>query len=276
METKIWFVTGASKGLGLSLVKQLLAAGQKVAATSRTKDELIKAVGITSENFLPLQVDLAEDDIVKKAIAKTLVTFGRIDVLINNAGYGIGGSLEELTDTEVRSAFDVNVFGTINTIRHTLPIMRKQRSGHIINIASIAGIGAVAGWAAYGAAKAAVIALTEVLAEDVKEFGITATAVAPGAFRTSFLTEESLVLAKNPIEEYSVIRESHKKYDAMNGNQAGDPEKAAAIMIQTAYNENPPVLLLLGSDAYRRANKKLDSLKDQYDALEGITKSTDY
>jgi len=276
METKIWFVTGASKGLGLSLVKQLLASGQKVAATSRTTDELIKAVNTTTEDFLPLQVNLGDDASVKDAIAKTEAAFGRIDVLINNAGYGIGGSLEELTDTEVRTAFDVNVFGTINTIRHTLPLMRKQKSGHIINIASIAGIAPATGWAAYGAVKAAVIALTEVLAEDVKAFGITATAVAPGAFRTSFLTEESLMLAKNPIAEYTDIRESHKKYHAMDGNQAGDPEKAAAIMIQTAYKEKPPVRLLLGTDAYTRANAKLESLKDQYDTLEGLTKSTDY
>lgn len=276
METKIWFVTGASKGLGLSLTKQLLAAGQKVAATSRNIEELIKAVNITTDNFLPLQVDLADDNTVKKAIAKAVVDFGRIDVLINNAGYGIGGSLEELSDDEVRTAFDVNVFGTINTIRHTLPVMRKQQSGHIINIASIAGISCVTGWAAYGATKAAVITLTEALADDVKELGITATAVAPGAFRTSFLTEESLTLAKNPIDAYTGIRESHKKYHTMDGNQQGDPEKAAAIMIQTAYQENPPVLLLLGSDAYRRANAKLEILKDQYDILEGITKSTDY
>jgi len=276
METKIWFITGASKGLGLSLVKQLLAAGQKVAATSRTIDELIKAVNTTSGDFLPLQVDLADDATVKKAIDKTIVTFGTIDVLINNAGYGIGGSLEELSDAEVRTAFDVNVFGTINTIRHTLPVMRKQQSGHIINIASIAGISCVTGWAAYGATKSAVITLTEALADDVKEFGITATAVAPGAFRTSFLTEESLSLAKNPIAEYTTIRESHKKYNTMDGNQQGDPEKAAAIMIQTAYEEKPPVLLLLGSDAYRRANTKLENLKEQYDTFEGITKSTDY
>lgn len=276
METKIWFVTGASKGLGLCLVKQLLASRQKVAATSRTTDELIKAVDNATDNFLPLEVNLTDDTSVKNAIAKTQVAFGRIDVLINNAGYGIGGSLEELTDTEVRNAFDINVFGTINTIRHTLPIMRKQQSGHIINIASIAGIAPATGWAAYGAAKASVIALTEVLASDVKAFGITATAVAPGAFRTSFLTEESLILAKDPIAEYTDIRESHKKYHAMDGTQAGDPEKAAVIMIQTAYQENPPLHLLLGTDAYNRANAKLELLKGEYDKMEDITKSTNF
>ncbi|PZR11016.1 MAG: short-chain dehydrogenase/reductase, partial [Flavobacterium psychrophilum] len=194
---KIWFITGASKGFGLLFVKQLLAAGQKVAATSRTTDELTKAVGDNSENFLPLQVDLASDTSVAAAIAKTEAKFGGLDVLVNNAGYGIGGSLEEVNDTDVRAAFDINVFAVFNTIRHSLPIMRKQQSGHIINIASIAGVAPGSGWAAYSAAKSAVIGLSEALAQDVQPFGITVTAVAPGGFRTSFLSKESLEKPKN-------------------------------------------------------------------------------
>lgn len=273
---KTWFITGASKGLGLALVKQLLAAGQNVAATSRNTNDLTKAVGTTNKKFLPLKVNLADDASVKQAVAQTNTTFGSVDVLINNAGYGIGGSFEELTDTEVRTAFDVNVFGTINTIRHVLPYMRQQQSGHIINIASIAGFSAAAGWAPYAATKFAIMGLTEVLADDVKAFGIKATVVAPGAFRTSFLTDDSLALPKNPIAAYADIRASHERYLTMNGQQAGDPEKAAAVMIEAGFNLNPPVHLFLGTDAYNRAMAKIESLTAEIELLKDITTSTDY
>ena len=273
---KTWLITGASKGLGLALVKQLLAAGQNVAATSRNTIDLTKAVGTTNKNFLPLQVNLADDVSVKQAIAETNTTFGSVDVLINNAGYGIGGSFEELTDAEIRTAFDVNVFGTINTLRHALPYMRQQQSGHIINIASIAGFSAAAGWAPYAATKFAIMGLTEVLADDVKAFGIKATVVAPGAFRTSFLTDDSLALPQNPIAEYADIRASHERYLTMNGQQAGDPEKAAAVMIEAGFNPNPPVHLFLGTDAYNRAMAKIESLTAEIELLKDITTSTDY
>lgn len=275
-QQKIWFITGASKGFGLLLVKQLLDLGQKVAATSRTTDELIKAVDSTSENFLPLQVDLASDTLVKEAIAKTEAAFGGIDVLINNAGYGIGGSLEDVSDNDVRSAFDINVFGVFNTIRHTLPLMRKQQAGHIINIASIAGIAPGSGWAAYSSTKSAVIGMSEGLAQDVKPLGITVTIVAPGAFRTSFLSKESLSLPQKTESGYKTINETLHNYQNMDGKQAGDPEKGAAIMIQTAFEENPPLYLLLGSDAYRRATTKFESQMAAFENLKELTISTDY
>lgn len=129
---KVWFITGASKGFGLSLVKQLLADGQKVAATSRYVASLVKATGEASENFLPLYVNLSDEKSVAEAIQTTINTFDRVDVVINNAGYGIGGSIEELTDEEARESFDVNVFGTLNVIRAVMPFMREERSGHII------------------------------------------------------------------------------------------------------------------------------------------------
>lgn len=273
---RVWFVTGASKGLGLSLVKQLLAAGQQVAATSRRVEDLIKAVGADSDNFLPLETDLVSEASVEAAIAKTVATFNRLDVVVNNAGYGIGGSIEELTDRETRDAFDVNVFGTLNVIRKAMPQLRAQQSGHIINISSIAGIAPATGWSIYGAAKHAVIGLTEVLAEDVKEFGIKVTVVAPGAFRTSFLTEESLTLAKEPNPAYTAIRSSHEKYKAMDGAQAGDPEKAAAAMIAIVNEQKPPVYLLLGSDAYERGMAKLELLKDAFKEKEALTRSTSF
>ncbi|SFO71042.1 NADP-dependent 3-hydroxy acid dehydrogenase YdfG [Chitinophaga sp. YR627] len=273
---RVWFVTGASKGLGLSLVKQLLATGQRVAATSRKIDELVKAVSEQSADFLPLETDLVSETSVTAAIDKTIATFGRLDVVVNNAGYGIGGSIEELTDKETRDAFDVNVFGTLNVIRLAMPQLRAQRSGHIINISSIAGIAPATGWSIYGAAKHAVIGLSEVLAEDVKEFGIKVTVVAPGAFRTSFLTKESLTLAKNTIPEYTAIRNSHEKYQSMDGQQAGDPDKAAAAMIAIVNEQKPPVYLLLGSDAYERGMAKLELLKDAFKEKEALTRSTSF
>ncbi|ASU35024.1 short-chain dehydrogenase/reductase [Mucilaginibacter xinganensis] len=273
---KVWFITGASKGFGLSLVKQLLAAGEKVAATSRYVASLVKAVGDVSDNFLPLYVNLADDKSVAEAIQTTYNTFKQIDVVINNAGYGIGGSIEELTDAEAREAFDINVFGTLNVIRAVMPFMREQKSGHIINISSIAGIAPGIGWALYAAAKFAVVGLSEVLAEDVKALGIKVTVVAPGAFRTNFLTPDSLVMTKHPIDEYQDVRSIHARYLQMDGKQVGDPEKAAAAMIKIADEDNPPVHLLLGEDAYSRAMAKLASLDKEYRMNEELSKSMAY
>ncbi|WEA03834.1 oxidoreductase [Mucilaginibacter sp. SJ] len=273
---KVWFITGASKGFGLSLVKQLLDAGQLVAATSRNLQELTTAVNTTSNNFLPLQVDLVNDSSVSLALQHTYEAFGRIDVVINNAGYGIGGAIEELSDAETRMAFDVNVFGTLNVIRAAMPYLRKQRSGHIINISSIAGITANTGWAIYAGAKYAVIGISEVLAADVKELGIKVTVVAPGAFRTSFLTAGSLSITDNQIDDYTEVRAIHNKYLKMDGKQAGDPEKAATAIINTVYEENPPLYLLLGGDAYNRALAKLDTLHNEIRQWEDVTCSTDF
>ncbi|WP_345955415.1 SDR family oxidoreductase [Mucilaginibacter sp. PAMB04168] len=273
---KVWFITGASKGFGLSLVKQLLSDGQLVAATSRNIDHLKAAVGSSSGKFLPLEVNLSNELSVSEALEATNEIFGRIDVIVNNAGYGIGGSIEELTDEETRSSFDVNVFGTLNVIRKAMPYLRAQQSGHIINLSSIAGIAPATGWAIYAATKFSVIGLSEVLAEDVRSFGIKVTVVAPGAFRTSFLNPESIVMTKNPIEEYREVRDTHARYLQMDGGQAGDPEKAAAAMIQLAYEENPPLYLLLGSDAYERAMRKLDYLENEFRLNEELTKSMAY
>ncbi|HEX8018817.1 oxidoreductase [Mucilaginibacter sp.] len=273
---KVWFITGASKGFGLSLVKQLLEAGQLVAATSRNLQELTAAVNTTSNNFLPLQVDLANESSVSLALQHTHEFFGRIDVVINNAGYGIGGAIEELNDAETRLAFDVNVFGTLNVIRAVMPYLRKQRSGHIINISSIAGITANTGWAIYAGSKYAVIGISEVLAADVKEFGIKVTVVAPGAFRTSFLTAGSLSITENKIDDYKEVRAIHNKYLKMDGKQAGDPEKAATAIINAVYEENPPLYLLLGGDAYNRALAKLDTLHQEIRQWQDVTCSTDF
>ena len=278
METKkVWLVTGASKGLGLSLVKKLIADGHQVAATSRKPKDLTDEVGTFDEKqFLPLDVDLTSEISISEAVRKAVAHFGKIDVLVNNAGYGIGGAVEELNQQEIKNSFDINVFAVITTMQSVMPYFRAQRSGNIINISSIAGFAPGIGWAMYAATKYAVMGLSEVMAEDVRELGITVTVVAPGAFRTEFLEESSLVFAEKKIDEYQSIRASHGKYSEMNGTQPGDPEKLAEILIGLAEQPNPPVRLYLGSDAYHRATEKIKVLSEELESNKNISFSTDF
>jgi NAD(P)-dependent dehydrogenase (short-subunit alcohol dehydrogenase family) len=219
---------------------------------------------------------LASGASVRQAIEQTISTFGSLDVVVNNAGYGIGGSIEELTDAETRQAFDVNVFGALNVIRQALPHLRAAGAGHIINISSIAALAGATGWAVYAATKSALSSFSEVLAQDVASFGIKVTVVEPGAFRTNFLSTESLTMPQQPIAAYADIRVSHAKYLQMNGTQAGDPEKAAAAIIQITTEPTPPLHLLLGQDAYQRANQKLDVLGQNFQAWQALTTSTGF
>src|SRR5581483_252282 len=203
---KVWLVTGASKGLGLSLVKKLLKEGYKVAATSRTVGSLEKEVGIAA-NFLPLEVNVTDEQSVQNAISKTIETFGGIDVVVNNAGYIQFGTLEELSHREARQNFDTNVFGALHVIRSVMPHFRNKQSGHIINISSIAGlIGTFPGCGIYSATKFALVGLTESLSAEAKEFGVKATIVYPGYFRTNFLDKGSLHLPQHPIADYTSAR----------------------------------------------------------------------
>jgi NAD(P)-dependent dehydrogenase (short-subunit alcohol dehydrogenase family) len=269
MKSKVWYVTGASQGLGLSLVKKLLAEGFRVAATTRNVADLEKAVEADDQSFLPLEVSLTDEGSVKKSIAATVKHFGAIDVVVNNAGYGLGGALEELTDAEARANFDVNVFATLNVIRHALPYMRKQQSGHFFNIASVGGFtGGFPGFGIYIATKFAVHGFTESLAHEIKEFGLHATVVMPGYFRTNFLTSSSLRTPKNEIAEYTAVRNAQNLHvNEYNGQQAGDPDKAADVMIRVAGMQQPPVHLFLGADAYQFADAKIDLVKKDMDAL---------
>jgi NAD(P)-dependent dehydrogenase (short-subunit alcohol dehydrogenase family) len=261
METKkVWFITGASKGLGLTLVKQLLNSGYRVAATSRSLKDLTQAAEARSERFLPLSVDLRAEDSVGAAVQEVMRTFGRIDVVVNNAGYALTGGLEELSDEEARKNFDINVFGSLNVIRKVLPHMRSRQAGHIFNISSIGGFtGLFPGFGIYCATKFAVQGFTESLAEEVKEFGIHATIVSPGYFRTDFLTPESLNVPQNQIDAYKQVRASQEAHQtSINGNQQNDPEKGVSVLIQVAESNNPPLHLFLGEDAYGLANAKID------------------
>jgi NAD(P)-dependent dehydrogenase (short-subunit alcohol dehydrogenase family) len=272
---KVWFVTGASKGLGLSLVQQLLAQGYSVAATSRSKEDLKKAVG-EQDNFLPLMVNLNNEASIQKAIDEIVNLFGQIDVVVNNAGYGLAGSLEELTDTEARKNFDINVFGTLNVIRKVMPYLRAQQSGHIFNISSIGGfIGTFPGFGIYCATKFAVEGFTEALSAEIKSFGIKATIVSPGYFRTQFLSSGSLNVPENPIEAYQEVREAQAFHqNIMDGNQLGDPDKAALALIQVAETKNPPLHLFLGSDAYELAYNKINSIRQELEDWKSVTLST--
>lgn len=275
---KSWFITGASKGLGLTLVKKLLAQGFQVAATSRTVDQLEKVIGEKSNQFLPLSMDLENEANVQEAIKQTTEHFGSLDVVVNNAGYGLVGSLEELSDEEVRGNFNVNVFGLLNVIRQALPQLRKQQSGHIFNISSIGGMsGDFAGFGSYCATKFAVVGLSEALAADVKSFGIKTTVVLPGYFRTNFLSAGSFVTPKQEIAAYQDVRDSQDQHQQqIDGNQPGDPEKAAEVLIQVAEMPEPPLHLLLGQDAYDLASNKLASLNAENEAWKDLIVSTNF
>jgi NAD(P)-dependent dehydrogenase (short-subunit alcohol dehydrogenase family) len=275
---KVWYVTGASKGLGLLLVKRLLQEGYKVAATSRKLDALVKEAGQPGDHFLPMEVDLGKESSVQQSIEKTVAAFGRIDVVVNNAGFGQFGTLEELSDKEVRGNFEINVFALLNVVRSVLPHLRSNASGHIFNISSIAGYtGAFPGWGIYCATKFAVNGLSESLAEEVKPFGIHVTIVQPGYFRTNFLSAGSIGLPENPIAVYENARASQALHQHdLDGNQQGDPEKAILALIKVAAEPNPPVHLFLGQDAYDMAYAKMGAVTKDLEAWKQVTVSTGF
>ncbi|SDS50448.1 NADP-dependent 3-hydroxy acid dehydrogenase YdfG [Mucilaginibacter mallensis] len=275
--TKVWFITGASQGLGLFLVKKLLDRGDKIAATSRNIQALQASVGETkSDQFLALTVNLNDGDSIKKSVQETIAAFGRIDVLVNNAGYGPAGAAEDISEADIRNIFEVNVLAVFNVTKSILPVMRNQGSGHIINMSSILAFSAAPGWSAYSATKAAVSAFSEVLALDVEEFGIKVTIVEPSGFRTNFLSGGSLVFRESKIDGYKAVKETHQRYLLTDGKQAGDPGRATDIIIATANEEKPPLHLFLGKNAYDRASIKLQLMTKEVEALKSISVSVDF
>lgn len=275
--SKVWFVTGASQGLGLTLVKKLLESGYRVAAGSRHAQVLKDAVGvIDSTRFLPLVLDLSNPDCIDDSVRQAMGAFGRIDVLVNNAGYGMAGVFEETSDQKIRDMIEVNLFSAMAITRRVVPIMRAQGSGYILNIGSVAGLVGAPGWSVYSATKAGLAAFSEVLALDLAEFGIRVTVVEPAGFRTGFLTEGSLALVESKLSGYESVKQAQRRYLAMNGRQAGDPERAAEIFIGLAERSDPPLHLFLGADAYERASKKLAAMTTELEAWKTTTVSADY
>jgi NAD(P)-dependent dehydrogenase (short-subunit alcohol dehydrogenase family) len=274
--SKVWFITGASKGLGLTLAKKLLAQGYSVAATSRNKEALIDAIGNASLNFLPLEMDLVNEKSIKNAIEVAINHFKTIDVIVNNAGYGQLGTLEELSDREARENYDINVFGLLNVIRAVMPHFRNNRSGHFFNISSIGGFtGNFVNAGIYCSTKFAVSGITETLEAEGKAFGIKATLVYPGYFRTDFLSSGSIKTPQNPIYDYQEARKSENFHlNEINGNQPNDPEKAADALIQMAKEENPPLHLFLGADALEMVEQKINTIEVEVEKWKSTSLST--
>lgn len=277
-QVKTWFITGGSRGIGLALVKQLLANGERVAATSRNADAFTDVVDASNKRFLPLSVDLTSEESVANAVQWTIDAFGRIDVVVNNAGYGQQGTVEGLSDAELRSSFDVNVMAPLNVLRHVLPHMRREKSGRIINVSSIVGFnGGYAGWGCYVATKFALAGLTESLAAEVRELGMWATVVYPGPVRTDFLSSNSLVVADRQINDYTEAKASLDLHlQELDGQQPGDPEKVAQAMIEVANAPTPPTHLFLGKIAFELANSKIDAVFQDLNNWEETSLGADF
>jgi NAD(P)-dependent dehydrogenase (short-subunit alcohol dehydrogenase family) len=272
-DKKTWLVTGASKGLGWALVRQLLLTGHKVAATSRNVSAFEAIEKEYGDAFLPLSVDLASDQSVQDAIRKAVEHFGRLDVAVNNAGYSLVGSMEEISDREFRETIDVNLFGTVNVIRAAMPYFRKQEAGYFINISSNAGYIGFANAGSYNASKFAVVGISEALAEEAKQFGIKVTVVAPGQFRTSFM--DSLTYAENKIPVYK-LAETKEMWKQYSGKQKGDPGKLEQILIDLALHPDPPLHLLVGPDTYQLVTGHRERETKEMALWKDVTLSTDF
>ncbi|MEN0053410.1 MAG: oxidoreductase [Mucilaginibacter sp.] len=275
---KVWFITGASKGFGLEIAKAALTAGDKVVATVRTNAEQLKSVLANEDNALVVTLDVTKNDQVQQGVQDAINKFGRVDVLVNNAGYGLLAATEEASDEEVRKQYDTNVFGLLNVTRAILPHMREQRSGHIINISSLFGYTAsIPGFGLYGSTKFAVEGITEGLALEVKPLGIHVTAAAPGLFRTNFASAESYQSSKTILDAYQeTVGHIRGIITHVDGNQPGDPSKLAQVIIKLAASENPPIHLPIGSDAVASFRTKTEQAGKEVDEWESVSNSTDY
>ncbi|WP_395945917.1 oxidoreductase [Brevundimonas sp.] len=270
---KTWFITGISRGLGKALAEAALARGDTVVGTVR-QDAPDFARGKGELHVLTL--DVADPAAAGPAITEALDRAGRIDVLVNNAGYGLLGAVEAASDAEVSRLFETNVFGPFRLIRAALPHMRRQGGGHIVNITSIASRAPMAGSSLYAAAKSAMEGLSQGLEQEAKAFGVRVTAVAPGGFRTDFLSDHSIRRSQAEDAYADNVGKVMAHFDEIAGRQGGDPDRAATAILTLVDSAEPPLHLLLGSDALRRAREKLDSVIEDIDQWEGLTRSTDF
>jgi NAD(P)-dependent dehydrogenase (short-subunit alcohol dehydrogenase family) len=261
----VWFVTGASRGFGLEIVRAALGRGHRVVATARNPRSIEAAVAHPGDRLLTVALDVNEPEQIDAAVSAAICAFGRIDALVNNAGRGLVGAVEETSAVEARAAFDVNVFGLLDVTRAALPHMRRQRSGLIVNMSSVGGFVAWPGWGVYCATKFAVEGLSEAMAQELAPLGIRVTAIEPGPFRTDFLDGSSLQLTGRQLDDYAASAGAARRWAADNNSaQAGDPVRAAQIIVDLAAHDALPQRIQLGAAAiYDIAEKVQRTALDQ-------------
>jgi NAD(P)-dependent dehydrogenase (short-subunit alcohol dehydrogenase family) len=271
---RTWFITGVSRGLGRAIAQAALIEGDTVIGTVRdAAPDLTSGPG----KLDVVTLDVTDGEAVEAAVSQAFVRAGTIDVIVNNAGYGLLGALEKATDAEARRLFEVDVFAPFRIIRAALPYLRVQASGHIITVSSIAGRAPGAGSVLYAAAEYALEGLSASLAQEVRPLGIKVTAVAPGAFRTDFLSSHSIRKSEGEDAAYAAtVGRMMSGFGAMAGKQLGDPDRAAQAILELVRAEHPPIHLLLGSDALRRAREKVDAVIEEMDRWEDVTRGTDF
>ena len=274
--SRVWFITGSSSGFGLLLAKEALRRGGRVIATARDAaklDELGKTYPDTARTF---SLDVTKPAEIEAVAQKAIAAFGHVDVLVNNAGYGVNGAIEEVSEDEFEPMFQTNIYGLIRTTRAFLPHFRERRSGHIFNLSSIGGLIGGAGWGFYNTTKFAVEGFSEALAAELKPLGIFVTLIEPGPFRTDFLGRSGK-LAELEIEEYKDTAGKAREYlKTQSGKQPGDPQKAVEAILAVADSPNPPVHLILGKIALTRFQAKLAQWQSEITEWESVTLGSDF
>ena len=272
----VWFITGTSQGFGRELVRAALERGDSVLATSRNPDKVSAAFPNASERLLVVPMDLQYPGQISNAVQSALIQFGRIDVLVNNAGHGFIGAVEEARQDEIDSVYETNVFGLLRVTRAVLPHFREQRAGHVVNISSISGLVGMPGFGIYNSTKFAVEGLSEAMAHEVAPLGIRVTIVEPGPFRTEFLGSSLAVAGRTLMDYERTAGRTREGVATRNGNQPGDPARAAQAIVKAVTSENPPLHLLLGRFAYDLAIAKLDKLRSEFETWREVTLGADF
>lgn len=273
---KTWFITGAGRGLGLAITKAVLEHGDNVVAAVRSHPEQL-AAELNNDNLLVVPLDVTNEIQASIAIGLAAEKFGKIDVLLNNAGFGLLAAVEEAPDADIRHMYDTNVFGTLNVIRQMLPVMRAQRSGHIINITSVGGLVGSVGWGLYNSTKFAVEGISEALSKELAPLNIFVTAVEPGYFRTNFLDGSSLNTIPHVIDDYAdTVGKMRSTAVQVNKKQPGDPEKLAAALIAIANADKPPLHLPLGKDTLASYQTKTKNFQQDIDTWYETITGTDH
>jgi NAD(P)-dependent dehydrogenase (short-subunit alcohol dehydrogenase family) len=276
MKNKTWLITGASLGLGKSLAQKLIEEGFNVVVTARNIEKLADFQQYDTDNVLLARLDVTDLASIQTAVSQAIKKFGSIDVLVNNAGYGYYELFESLCIADIQKQFDTNFYGIIRTAQEVLPQMRSQKSGWIVNISSIAGSVGMAGRSAYSASKFAVNGLSESLAHEVKHLGISVSVVEPGAFRTSFFDSGKPNFTAESVDYQALATELNAQVIRMNGNQKGNPEKFAEVLIRISEVENPPLRIAVGEDAVGVLEKRIEALQTENARWRELAISTSY